>query len=165
MAVKLRLRRTGAKNQPNYRIVAADARFPRDGRFIEVLGYYNPTRQPAEFRIDEELALKWLRNGAQPTETVGDLLVQQGIMIKFYERQGKPVPAEAVPRPAEGAPEAAKAPAAQLEAAVQPEAAQAPTAQPAEEPAEEPVAPEAEQPAEVEEPAEEPAEDADRQQA
>jgi small subunit ribosomal protein S16 len=151
MAVKLRLRRTGAKNQPNYRIVAADARFPRDGRFIEVIGYYNPTRQPAEFRINEELALKWLHNGAQPTETVGDLLVQLGIMSKFYERQGKPVPAEALPRPAEAAPEAAQAPAAQPEAAVQPEAAQAP--------AEESAAPEAEQPAE------ESAEEADRQQA
>jgi len=84
MAVKLRLRRAGAKNQPRYRIVAADSRFPRDGRFIEVIGHYNPTRQPAEFAINEELALKWLRRGAQPTETVATLLKRKGITAKLH---------------------------------------------------------------------------------
>jgi small subunit ribosomal protein S16 len=128
MAVKIRLRRTGARNQPRYRVVVADSRFPRDGRFIEVIGYYNPTRQPHEFEINAELALKWLGRGAQPTETVGDLLMQRGIMSKFYESQGKPVPPEMAARhePAPTTPEAA-APAPQA-AATAPEPAAEPPA-------------------------------------
>jgi small subunit ribosomal protein S16 len=87
MAVKLRLKRMGAKKRPFYRIVAADSRSPRDGRFIEVVGTYNPITNPAEVKIDEELALKWLRNGAQPSDTVRNLLSTQGIMTKFHDEK------------------------------------------------------------------------------
>ena len=87
MAVKLRLKRMGAKKRPFYRIVAADSRSPRDGRFIETVGTYNPITEPAEIKIDEELALKWLGNGAQPTDTVRDLLSKQGIMKKYHEQR------------------------------------------------------------------------------
>ena len=85
MAVKLRLKRMGAKKRPFYRIVAADSRSPRDGRFIEQVGTYNPITDPAEVKVDEEIALKWLHNGAIPTDTVRDLLSKQGIMKKFHE--------------------------------------------------------------------------------
>ncbi|HIT12266.1 MAG TPA: 30S ribosomal protein S16 [Candidatus Pelethosoma merdigallinarum] len=90
MAVKLRLKRMGAKKRPFYRVVAADSRSPRDGKFIELVGTYNPITEPAEIKINEEIALKWLRNGAEPTDTVRDLFKKQGIMKKFHEeRQGK----------------------------------------------------------------------------
>ena len=85
MAVKLRLTRMGAKKAPVYRVVAADSRAPRDGRFIEVVGLYNPTANPAIININEELALKWLKNGAQPSDTVRNLFSKQGIMKKFHE--------------------------------------------------------------------------------
>ena len=85
MAVKLRLTRMGAKKAPVYRVVAADSRAPRDGRFIEVVGLYNPTANPAIININEELALKWLNNGAQPSDTVRNLFSKQGIMKKFHE--------------------------------------------------------------------------------
>ena len=84
MAVKLRLKRMGAKKRPFYRIVAADSRSPRDGRFIDVVGTYNPITEPAEVKVNEELALKWLQNGAIPTDTVRDLLRKQGVMEKFH---------------------------------------------------------------------------------
>ena len=83
MAVKLRLKRMGAKQKPFYRIVAADSRSPRDGRFIETVGTYNPVANPAEVKIDKELALKWLNNGAEPTDTVASLLKKEGIMAEF----------------------------------------------------------------------------------
>lgn len=83
MAVKLRLKRMGAKQKPFYRIVAADSRSPRDGRFIETVGTYNPVAQPAEMKIDKELVLKWLNNGAQPTDTVASILRKEGIMKEF----------------------------------------------------------------------------------
>ncbi|HHX52848.1 MAG TPA: 30S ribosomal protein S16 [Erysipelothrix sp.] len=89
MAVKLRLKRMGAKRNPFYRIVAADSRAPRDGRFIEIIGYYDPTKQPAEVKIDEELALKWLGVGAQPSDTVRNLLSKQGIIKKHTESKLK----------------------------------------------------------------------------
>lgn len=90
MAVKLRLKRMGAKKQPFYRIVAADSRSPRDGRFIETVGTYNPLTNPAEIKIDEELAMKWLKNGATPTDTVRNIFSKSGIMSKFAnEKQGK----------------------------------------------------------------------------
>lgn len=90
MAVKLRLKRIGAKKRPFYRIVAADSRSPRDGRFIELLGTYNPIVSPAEVKIDEEVALKWLRVGAEPTDTVRNMLKTQGIIAKFHaERASK----------------------------------------------------------------------------
>lgn len=83
MAVKLRLKRMGSKQKPFYRIVAADSRFPRDGRFIETVGTYSPVANPAGVKIDKEVALKWLGNGAQPTDTVKTLLKNEGILKEF----------------------------------------------------------------------------------
>lgn len=85
MATKIRLKRMGAKKRPFYRVVVADSRFPRDGRFIEELGYYDPTTNPATVKIDEEKALKWLATGAKASDTVKSLLKKQGIMAKFAE--------------------------------------------------------------------------------
>ena len=85
MAVKIRLKRMGSKKSPFYRVVVADSRSPRDGRFIKTIGTYNPLLNPAEVSINEELALQWLANGAQPSDTVRNLLSQQGIMKKFHE--------------------------------------------------------------------------------
>ena len=84
MAVKIRLKRLGAKNSPFYRIVVADSRSPRDGRQIETVGTYNPLTKPAEVKINEELALKWLQDGAKPSDTVRNLFSEQGIMEKFH---------------------------------------------------------------------------------
>lgn len=81
--VKIRLRRVGKKKQPSYRVVIADSRAPRDGDFIEIIGHYNPLTDPPTVVIDEERALKWLRQGAQPTQTVASLLNRLGIMDKF----------------------------------------------------------------------------------
>lgn len=90
MAVKIRLKRIGAKKAPFYRVVVADSRSPRDGKFIEEIGTYNPVTQPAEVKIDEESVLKWLHNGAQPSDTVRNLLSKQGIMEKFHNaKNGK----------------------------------------------------------------------------
>ena len=80
MAVKNRLRRMGMKKSPFYGIVVADSRFPRDGRFIEELGYYNPTVDPAELKLDAEKAKTWIANGAQPTDTVKSLLKKNGVI-------------------------------------------------------------------------------------
>ena len=85
MAVKLRLKRMGSKQKPFYRVVAADSRSPRDGALIETVGTDNPVANPAEVNINEELALKWLANGAIPTDTVRSLFKQNGIMKKFHE--------------------------------------------------------------------------------
>ena len=79
MAVKIRLRRLGAKKAPFYRIVVADSRYPRDGRFIEEIGYYDPTKEPSVVKIDAEKAQKWIKNGAQPTDTVKKILKDNGI--------------------------------------------------------------------------------------
>ena len=84
MAVKLRLKRMGSKQKPFYRIVAADSRSPRDGRFIETIGTYNPLKGKEVVTVDEEKALSWLSNGAIPTDTVRDLFKKQGIMEKFH---------------------------------------------------------------------------------
>ena len=84
MAVKIRLKRMGANKNPFYRIVVADSRSPRDGRYIEVVGTYNPVAQPAEVKINEELALKWMQDGAKPSDTVRNLFSNQGIMEKFH---------------------------------------------------------------------------------
>ncbi|MBI2853195.1 MAG: 30S ribosomal protein S16 [Chloroflexi bacterium] len=81
--VKIRLRRVGAKNQPSYRLVAADSRSPRDGAFISIIGHYNPLTDPETVTIDEEKALYWLRMGAQPTATAARLLTKAGILQKF----------------------------------------------------------------------------------
>ena len=79
MAVKIRLKRMGQKKAPFYRIVVADARSPRDGRFIEEIGTYDPNQEPSAFKVDEEAAKKWLNNGAQPTEVVGKIFKAVGI--------------------------------------------------------------------------------------
>ena len=78
MAVKIRLRRMGAKKAPFYRIVVADSRYPRDGRFIAELGYYDPTKEPSVLKVDDEKAKSWIANGAQPTDTVKALLKKNG---------------------------------------------------------------------------------------
>lgn len=80
MAVRMRLKRMGAKKAPFYRIVVADSRSPRDGKFIEQVGYYDPTKNPIDLKINEEVANKWLSNGAQPSDTVKRLLKQAGVV-------------------------------------------------------------------------------------
>jgi small subunit ribosomal protein S16 len=85
VATKIRLMRMGRKKRPFYRIVVADSRERRDGNFIEILGYYNPITEPAEVKIDEEKALKWLKTGAIPTDTAKNLLSKEGIIKKFHE--------------------------------------------------------------------------------
>jgi small subunit ribosomal protein S16 len=87
MAVKIRLKRMGAKKKPFYRIVVADSRSPRDGRFIEEIGFYNPVSEPKEITIDVEKAVKWLNCGAKPTDTVNDLFKKQGVYEKREEMQ------------------------------------------------------------------------------
>ena len=82
MAVKIRLTRMGSKKRPSYRIVATDSRSPRDGKYIDLLGTYNPLTNPAEIKIDNEKAQKWLKNGALPTETAKALLVKSGAITK-----------------------------------------------------------------------------------
>jgi small subunit ribosomal protein S16 len=104
VAVRLRLRRIGKKKQPQYRLVAAEAAAPRDGRFIEVLGQYNPQVDPSAVSVNEERALWWLQQGAQPTDTAKSLLVRTGVWEKFT---GEPAPA-----PRASAPKAAAEPAA-----------------------------------------------------
>jgi small subunit ribosomal protein S16 len=154
LAVKIRLMRVGKKKQPTYRVVVADARSPRDGRFLEILGQYAPRQEPSLVSIDSERALHWLNAGAQPTESAAKLLQIAGVWDAYKESNGKvasskpkvkskaktvkETPAAAAPAPAE-APAAVEAPAA-------PEApapAEAPAA------AEAPVAVEAEAPAEA----------------
>jgi len=80
VAVRIRLKRMGAKKSPFYRVVVADSRYPRDGRFIEEIGIYNPLTEPAKVEIDKEKALKWIKNGAQPTDTVKALMKKTGII-------------------------------------------------------------------------------------
>ncbi len=91
MAVKLRLKRMGAKQKPFYRIVAADSRSPRDGRFIEIVGTYDPTKKDNNITVDEEKITKWLNNGAQPTDTVKSILSTTGIWAKYKsnKKEGK----------------------------------------------------------------------------
>ncbi|HAK1501915.1 TPA: 30S ribosomal protein S16, partial [Listeria monocytogenes] len=86
-AVKIRLKRIGSKKKPFYRIVVADSRFPRDGRSIETIGTYNPLLDPVEVKIDEEATLKWMHNGAKPSDTVRNLLSREGIMEKFHNQK------------------------------------------------------------------------------
>ena len=85
MAVKLRLKRMGSKKKPVYRIVAIDSHTKRDGEYIELVGTYNPLTEPKTVKVNEEVALKWLKNGAQPSDTVKNLLSDAGVMKKFHE--------------------------------------------------------------------------------
>ena len=89
MAVKIRLKWMGAKKNPFYRIVVADSRSPRDGRFIEEIGYYNPLTEPKTIKVDNEKALKWIKNGAKPTETVEKLFKESGIYESKEENADK----------------------------------------------------------------------------
>ena len=88
--VKIKLRRIGATKQPSYRLVIADSRASRDGKFINIIGHYNPRTQPEELVINEQLALDWLKQGAQPTSTVARLLNKAGILDKFNASKEKP---------------------------------------------------------------------------
>jgi small subunit ribosomal protein S16 len=85
MAVKIRLRRMGSKRNPFYRVVVADSRSPRDGRFIDQIGTYNPVAEPAQVNLDETKALDWMTKGAKPSDTVRNLFSEQGIMKKFHD--------------------------------------------------------------------------------
>ena len=89
MSVKIRLRRMGAKKAPFYRVVVADSRYPRDGRFIEILGHYNPTTTPATVKLDTEKAYEWIKKGAQPSDTVKTLLSQTGVLKRIHEETHK----------------------------------------------------------------------------
>jgi small subunit ribosomal protein S16 len=119
VAVKIRLMRVGKKKQPSYRVVVADGRSPRDGRYIEIIGQYGPRQEPSLVQIDDERALAWLRQGAQPTEQVQKLLVTTGVWERFKAEHPKaagrhkprahtpkPKPAPAAAAPAEPAAEA-----------------------------------------------------------
>ncbi|RLC87647.1 MAG: 30S ribosomal protein S16 [Chloroflexi bacterium] len=136
--VKIRLRRVGKKKQPSYWVVVADARAPRDGRFIEVIGFYNPRTDPETVRIKEDRALHWLSVGAQPTEPVARLLKKQGTLARFERlKQGEPL--EALLAEAEEAAQAAPevSPKTRRELAIS--AAEEPAEEPAVEPEMEPV--------------------------
>ena len=85
MSVNIRLKRMGSKKRPFYRIVVADSRSPRDGRFIETVGTYNPLTEPEQVTLKEEAIMNWLGNGAQPSDTVRNILSKQGVMKKFHE--------------------------------------------------------------------------------
>ncbi|KIS02679.1 30S ribosomal protein S16 [Paucilactobacillus wasatchensis] len=87
MSVKIRLKRVGSKKRPFYRIVVADSRSPRDGRFIEEVGTYNPLIEPAVVKLEEENIMQWLNNGAQPSDTVRNILSKAGIMKKYHEEK------------------------------------------------------------------------------
>ncbi|MFT8714308.1 MAG: 30S ribosomal protein S16 [Leuconostoc pseudomesenteroides] len=101
MAVKIRLKRMGAKKRPFYRVVIADSRSPRDGRFIETVGTYNPIAQPAEIKLDEDKILSWLGNGAQPSDTVRNLLSNAGILAKYNDsKSGKKAAAKSAKKAA-----------------------------------------------------------------
>ncbi len=92
MTVKIRLKRTGMKKIPSYRIVVADSRMPRDGRIIENLGWYNPLVEPSAIHVDQEKVLRWLKNGAQPTESVEMLLKRVGVMSRFEQMKAAAPP-------------------------------------------------------------------------
>ncbi len=100
MAVRIRLRRTGGKKQPSYRVVVADARSPRDGRFIENIGHHNPRTEPPTIEINEERACYWLSQGAQPSDAVARLLEKKGIIAERKLRYNVPIADEAPPKPA-----------------------------------------------------------------
>ncbi len=130
MAVKIRLMRVGKRKQPSYRVVVTDARSPRDGRFIEVLGQYAPRAEPSLVTIDSDRAVHWLRLGAQPTEQVGKLLEVAGVWAAYKAATGKESVAKPKvkvpsPKPAADVPAPAPAPAAAEEPAVEEPAAEA----------------------------------------
>jgi small subunit ribosomal protein S16 len=159
--VKIRLRRVGAKKQPSFRVVVADSRSPRDGRFIEQIGFYNPRTEPETLRIDEARALHWLNVGAQPTDSVARLLRTTGTMERFERlKQGEPLEdllaeaEEALAAEAEAEEVEEEAPEAEVEEGPEAEAPEAEAEEPAEAKIEEaPEAVEEAEEAEAEEPA------------
>lgn len=162
MAVKIRLMRVGKKKQPTYRVVVADGRSPRDGRFIEIIGQYAPRQDPSFCQIDADSALAWLRKGAQPTEQVQKLLTEQGVWAQYESERSKPAVTKLSRRgyvtgkvkPGEKQPKSAPAPEPAAAVAVAEAAeAEAPTAEDAA-----PEAPAAEDAAPEETPAEDAAE-------
>ena len=174
MAVKIRLMRVGKKKQPTYRVVVADGRSPRDGRFIEIIGQYAPRQEPSGVEINAESALAWLRKGAQPTEQVQKLLTVTGVWAQYEAERGKPAVTKLSRRgyvTGKVAPSVKKVKEAAKEEAPKAEAAPAPKAEAAPAPVEEAVVEAAPEPepeaapvasAEAETPAEEaPAEDAE----
>ena len=127
MAVKLRLMRMGKKKQPTYRVVAADGRSPRDGRFIEIIGQYNPLTDPSTITIDNDKALTWLRKGAQPTDQVRALLKRTGIWTEYVKDKGPgPRKPKRHPKAAPAPKAAAETPKAAAPAPAAPETAPAP---------------------------------------
>ncbi|MGH2542040.1 MAG: 30S ribosomal protein S16 [Ardenticatenaceae bacterium] len=157
--VKIRLRRTGKKNQPSYRIVVADSRSPRDGRFIENIGHYNPRTEPETVVVDKERALHWLSNGAQPTEAVERLLLKEGVLegprryrarkepqVLFVEAGEAGQVESPIPAPAEEISEAPVAESELVDATEEP--AESETVSHAEEPAESETMDNSEEPAE-----------------
>ena len=100
MAVKIRLMRVGKKKQPTYRVVVADSRSPRDGRFIEIIGQYEPRHEPSRISLDNEKALAWLEKGAQPTEQVAKILEIQGVWGEYKTKHGQDAGAKPTPKPA-----------------------------------------------------------------
>lgn len=148
MAVKIRLMRVGKKKQPTYRVVVADGRSPRDGRFIEILGQYAPRQEPSLVQVDTDRAVHWLREGAQPTEQVAKILGVAGVWDAYKSATGKEAaakPKPKTPKPkAEKKSAAAAAPApAAAEAEAEAEADEAPAAEAATESAEADATPEA----------------------
>ena len=127
MAVRIRLRRIGKKKQPQYRLIVADSASPRDGRFIETIGRYNPRVDPPLISVDEERALSWLKQGAQPSDTAQSMLVKTGVWEKF---SGEPAPAAPAPAPApEAVAEASPEPTEVAEQEPAPEPEEAPPAE------------------------------------
>ena len=120
MAVKIRLMRVGKKKQPTYRVVVADARSPRDGRFIEILGQYEPRHEPSVVHLDSEAALRWIEKGAQPTEQAAKILDIAGVWDTYQTKHGKA--ASTRPKAKTPRPKAAPAPAAEAPAAYEAEA-------------------------------------------
>jgi small subunit ribosomal protein S16 len=137
VAVKIRLMRVGKKKQPSYRVVVADGRSPRDGRYIEIIGQYAPRQEPSFFTIDDEKALAWLKKGAQPTDQVQKLLAENGVWERYQSERGQSA-ALVKTGPKRTAPKLSKK--AQARAA---SAAEAPAAPAASEPTEAPAAPDA----------------------
>src|SRR5207302_590472 len=145
MAVKIRLMRVGKKKQPSYRVVVADGRQARDGRFIEIIGHYAPRQEPSGIQIDDESALAWLHKGAQPTEQVQKLLTVTGVWARYEEARGKPArtklssrafmastaPSTGAKAPSKPSSRPAPAPAAAAAPEAAPEASAPPEAEPA----------------------------------